>query len=281
MDPTSEDIKSARAAYAEELRYVAHVRSQRVIDAFATAPRERFLGARPWRVYDFADGYWEAPGDDPRAAYHDVLFAIDPSRHLNNGQPQFWARLLDKLEIREGDSLYHVGAGTGYYTAVMAELVGASGAILAVEIDATLAGRARANLAPWAIANVVAADGASFDPGLVDVIVINAGATHPLPLWLDALKSGGRMLLPLTSDKSQGWVFRIERSADGERYAASVASGVAIYPCASARSKEAERLLADALAKGSPQAVRSLRRDAHACGDSCWLHGDGYCFSTL
>ena len=280
MDITQEDIKAARLAYAEELRYAAHVRSDRVIEAFATVPREDFLGARPWRVYDFVDGYWEAPGDDPRSAYHDVLFAIDAARNLNNGQPQFLARLLDKLEIRAGDKVYHLGAGVGYYSAVMAQLAGPEGAVVAVEIDATLADRARGNLASRGNVEVVAADGASFDPGLVDVIVVNAGATHPLPLWLDALKPGGRMLLPLTSDRWHGAVFRIERAGDTDCYGVSVISSVAIYPCSGARTIEAERLLAQAFGKGGQHFVRSLRRDAHAPDADCWLHGEGYCFST-
>jgi protein-L-isoaspartate(D-aspartate) O-methyltransferase len=280
MDITPEQIKAARSAFAEELRFVAHVRSNRVIEAFASVPRERFLGERPWRVFDFSDGYWEAPGDDPRSAYHNVLFAIDAARHLNNGQPQFWARLLDKLEIRSGDRVYHVGAGVGYYTAIMAALAEPGGAVVAAEIDSTLAERARVNLASLANVAVVAADGASYDPGPVDVIVVNAGATRPLPAWLAALKPGGRMLLPLTADDKQGVVFRIERLADAESYSASAISGVSIYPCSGARSPEAERRLARALAKGGQNAVRSLRLDAHDLDSHCWLHGGGYCFST-
>lgn len=280
MDTDSADIKAARAAFAEELRYVAHVRSERVVAAFATIPRERFLGDRPWRIYHFADGYWEAPGDDPRAAYHNVLFAIDAARGLNNGQPEFLARLLDSLEIRAGDKVRHVGAGVGYYSAIMAQLAGPDGAVVAIEIDSTLAERARANLAPWPHVEVVAADGASFEAGPADAIVVNAGATHPMPAWLAALTPGGRMLLPLTANGGQGAVFRIERSPDRDRYGAAFVSGVAIYPCAGARTPEAERLLAHALAQGGQRLVRSLRLDAHAADASCWLHGDGYCLST-
>jgi protein-L-isoaspartate(D-aspartate) O-methyltransferase len=280
MDVTPQDIKAARLAFAEELRYVAHVLSNRVIEAFASVARENFLGERPWRIFDFTDGYWEAPGDDPRSAYHNVLFAIDSARNLNNGQPQFWARLLDKLEIRAGDKVYHIGAGAGYYTAIMAALAEPGGAVVAAEIDPTLAERARANLASQGNVAVMAVDGASYDCGLVDVIVVNAGASHPLPAWLAALKPGGRMLLPLTADDWQGAAFRIERLAEAGPYGASAVSGVAIYPCSGARSAEAERRLALALAKGGQNAVRSLRVDAHDHDSSCWLHGEGYCFST-
>jgi protein-L-isoaspartate(D-aspartate) O-methyltransferase len=273
------DIDTARRAFAEELRYVAHVRSDRVIAAFATVPRERFLGAPPWQVFDLADGYWELPHEDTGAAYHNVLFAIDTTRELNNGHPEFWARLLDKLDIRAGDKVFHVGAGLGYYTAIMAELAGADGAVVAVEIDPALAERARANLASRKNVQVIAADGALFDPGPVDVIVVNAGVTHPMPVWLDALMPGGRILLPLTAENGRGTVFRIERLATPEMFAAAAISGVGIFPCAGARSVPAARRLGRALGDGGQRFVCSLRLDPHARESTCWLHGDGHCFS--
>jgi protein-L-isoaspartate(D-aspartate) O-methyltransferase len=57
----------------------------------------------------------------------------------------------------------------------------------------------------------VAADGSRHDPGPVDALIINAGATHPMPGWLSALKPGGRMLLPLTTERGDGIVVRVER----------------------------------------------------------------------
>jgi protein-L-isoaspartate(D-aspartate) O-methyltransferase len=273
------DIDTARHAFAEELRYAAHVRSDRVIAAFATVPRERFLGAPPWQVFDHADGYWEVPGDDPSAACHNVLFAIDAARELNNGHPEFWARLLDKLDIRAGDKVFHVGAGLGYYTAIMAELAGTDGAVVAVEIDPALAERARANLASRKNLHVIAADGALFDPGPVDVIVVNAGATHPMPVWLAALMPAGRMLLPLTAEGGRGTVFRVERRETPTAFGAAAISGVSVYPCSGARSAPAARLLARALGEGGQRFVRSLRLDPHAREGTCWLHGDSHCLS--
>jgi len=88
------------------------------------------------------------------------------------------------------------------------------------------------------------------------------------------------MLVPLTADDRQGAVFKIERLTETGSYSASAISGVAIYPCSGARSPEAEQRLARALAKGGQNSVRSLRADAHDHGSTCWLHGEGYCFST-
>jgi protein-L-isoaspartate(D-aspartate) O-methyltransferase len=206
------DLNTRRAAFAEELRYVAHVRSDRVITAFATVPRECFLGAPPWHALDLYDGtYWDVPGVDPASLYHNVIFAIDAARTLNNGQPEFWARLLDRLEIRGGDSVYHIGAGVGYYTAIMAELAGPDGKVVAAEIDPELAMRARANLAARPNVEVVAADGSVTDPGMVDVIVVNAGATHPMPAWLGALMPGGA---PASAADCRQWArFGVPRRA--------------------------------------------------------------------
>ena len=86
---------------------------------------------------------------DPRHLYRDVLVALDEARGINNGQPSLWAFLIDQLDNAAGKNVLHLGCGTGYYTAIMAELAGPTGKITAVEIDVGLAGRARAALLPW------------------------------------------------------------------------------------------------------------------------------------
>ena len=198
------DIKQARRWFAEELRHTAHVRSPPVVEAFATVPREHFAGPGPWRVLSPLSGpdYWTTDDADPRHLCHDVLVAIDETRRLNNGQPSLWAARFDQLGLKPGDRVIHVGAGLGYYSAILAEIVGLSGEVTAIEIDSGLAERARANLARnWPQAKVIATDGFAFradEP--VDAIVVNAGVSHLALPWLDSLKGdGGRLLVPLTN----------------------------------------------------------------------------------
>ncbi len=279
MSHPAERIEAARRFYAEELRFVAHVGADAVIRAFASVPREKFLGPGPWLVMGDDRTYWRTPDDDPAHVYHNVLLAIDPVRELNNGHPQFWADLLNKLGLRRGDTVCHVGAGTGYYTAIQAEIVGPAGRVVGIEIDPDLAKQARANLADRANVKIVTADGSQYDPGPVDALIVNAGATHPMPGWLSALKPGGRMLLPLTTERNDGIVLRIERMGEEAMYAAAVISGVMIYPCAGARERSAERALVRALAGGGRRFIQSLRVDPHTADGTCWLHGDGYCLS--
>src|SRR3984893_17715951 len=118
---TLSNLDVARAYYAEELRTVANLQSEAVVRAFAKVPRERFLGPGPWQMLSPGLEYWTTKDDDPKHLYHNVLVAIDAERRLNNGHPSFLAFLIEQLELQAGDHVVHVGCGTGYYTAVMAE----------------------------------------------------------------------------------------------------------------------------------------------------------------
>ena len=248
-------IVEARHRYAEELRYTAKVGSRAVIDAFATVPRERFFGPGPWRILSpmAAAEYWTTEDADPRHVYHDVLIAIDEERRLNNGHPSLWARLYDQLELTRGSHIVHVGAGTGYYSAVLAEIVGAAGHVTAIEIDPDLAERARHNLAAaWPQAAVVVADGFAFCPGRpADVIIVNAGVSHVSEAWLDALAAeNGRLLVPLTNADRWGGSLIIERRAgETQRYSVRYAGQIGIIPCIGGRDPVAEERLRAALAR--------------------------------
>ncbi len=270
-------IAQFRRVYGELVCAVAGTKDPRIIEAFATVPRERYLGPGPWSIRVFGD-YVETPSDDPAYLYQNYLFAIDADRELNNGESSFLARLIDLLELRAGDTAVHIGTGVGYYTAIMAELVGTTGRVDGFEVDPGLAERSRENLSHYRHVEVAAASGTDLQVEGVDALFINAGATHPQANWLDALAPGGRLVLPLTPDKGGGAMMKVKREARG--FAASFASNVWIFECAGAREPRAERRLARALKAGGVREVRSLRRDRHRRGDSCWLHGPGWCFST-
>src|ERR1035441_7206185 len=181
-------IEAARRFYAKELRFLTHMSSPALFAAFATVPRERFVGPGPWRIMGQKE-YWTTEDADPRRVYHNALIVLDEAKGINNGQPSLWAQSFDQLGVRANDHVLHLGCGTGYYTAILAEVAGPQGKITAIEIDADLAERARAALAPWPQVAVVKGDCAHgpFEPA--DVIVASAGATHPPPSWLAAVKA--------------------------------------------------------------------------------------------
>jgi len=275
--PTAVSIEHARHFYAEELCRANRITSPAICSAFATVPRERFVGPGPW-IIQTGGSSWFTEDGDPRRLYRDALIVLDESKHLNNGQPSLWAIHLDMLAVRPGDQVLHLACGTGYYSAILAELTGPAGKVTAVEIDEGLAARARVALEPWPHVTVIHADGSRgpFDPA--DVIVVSAGATHPLPAWLAALKPEGKLLFPLTSTRGPGAMAYLTRKSAGN-FAAMIRGSVFFVDFAGARDPEVSSELAHALKRDEGASVRSLRCDPHQPDESCWLHGNGWCFS--
>jgi protein-L-isoaspartate(D-aspartate) O-methyltransferase len=208
-----------------------------------------------------------------------VLVALVPEKGLNNGQPSGHAMWLSAADPRPGEHVVHIGAGTGYYTAILAHLVGGSGRITAIEYDASLANRARENLARFSNVVVINADGVvwPFDPA--DVIYVNAGVARPAETWLDRLNAGGRLVMPLTSHAppggvSHGVVFRFEKR--GAEFAAQVVSPTGFIPCEGLREAACEAALAQAFANGDVGRVTRLVRTTDHPDDAVWLRGPGW-----
>ncbi|MGA7924709.1 MAG: methyltransferase domain-containing protein [Candidatus Sulfotelmatobacter sp.] len=284
-------LEDCRRFYSEEIRLAANVNSAILVEAFARVPRENFLGPGPWKVasVDFGLGgttYIQTPDADPRHLYHNVPVALDPARDLNNGQPAALAKWIEALDIKSGVRVYHLGCGVGYFTAIMAEVVGRNGSVVASEIDPELAARASQNLAVYPNVSVHSGDGADFDPGRCDAMLINAGVTHPHPRWLESLNERGSLVLPLTiaagmgmrANLGKGVMAKITREANG--FSARVVTLVAIYSCVGMRDPQIEQALSKAMGAGKLFKLRSLRRDVHEPTDTCLMHGADLCLSS-
>jgi len=276
MDRETE-LAVIRRAYAKQTLARAKVDNPQIESAYADVRREDYLGPGPWQVFDLRGAYFPTPNGDPVYLYTDDLFGIVPERQLNNGQPSLHAALIASVLPKPGEHVVHVGAGVGYYSAVMAHLVRSSGRVTAIEFEPELAARARANFAQHTNVTVVEGDGALVPFDTADVIYVNAGATAPADTWLDRLADGGRLILPLTAMHRLGGVFRIER--EGDDYAAKLISPVAIFPCVGNRDAEAEKNLAAAFEKGGIQNVTRLYRGADIPDHRCWLRGRGWCLA--
>jgi protein-L-isoaspartate(D-aspartate) O-methyltransferase len=288
-------LDSTRRRYAESIRDQLWRRhrlrlSDRLVEAFAQIPREEFLGPPPWVIRGMpASTMWQRVAvrlagrqardrttRDPGQLYRDVAVAIDAGRGLNNGQPSGVATWLHLLDLQRSDRILHIGCGLGYYTAVAAAAV-APGEVIGVELDAALASRARVNLGDVKHVNIVDGNGVEYDSGPVDAILVNAGVTHPRALWLDNLRAGGRMLLPLTNEQGVGLMLKVTREPNG--WTARFVSGLTIFHCVDGRDPEVSERLAAGFAEGSWKPVHSIRRDVHEPDRDCWLHVDGLCLS--
>ena len=155
----------------------------RVSEAFAATPRERFL-----------------PRSARRRAAYDGPISI--GRGQTNSQPRTVAAMLRLLEVRVGDRVLDVGSGSGWSTALLAHLTGPDGEVVGVELEPTLVEFGRANLTrmgrPWA--RIEAADpsrlGWPREAPYDRVLVSAAPRTLPEEL-VDQLVDGGRMVIPV------------------------------------------------------------------------------------
>ena len=245
--------------------------------AFASIPRERFVGPPPWRV--FAQGSYIDPAPyDPAVLYQDVVVSLGTEAPLNNGQPTLHAYCINALGLKKGERVIHVGAGTGYYTTILARLVGETGFVDAYEIEPRLAQRAKDNLSALPQVRVHVRSGAIAPLPACDAIYVNAGATEPLAAWLDALNPQGRLLFPLTDGNGAGAMLLITHLSDSS-YSARFLTQVHFVACIGARNEAVARNLARAFHNRDWTKVKSLHRDDEP-DRSCWFAGEGWWLST-
>lgn len=275
-------LVEARRAFAQRITGIAGICQESeggrgILAAFEAVPRENFVGPPPWLIVS-PEGHFEGISDDPVALYHDALVVLNAGKGLNNGQPSLHAMCLSVLAPRKGERAIHVGAGSGYYTAILAMLVGETGHVDAYEIDPELASMAAANLAGMAHVEVHERSGAEAPLPDCDVLYVSAAAAEPLAVWLNALRCGGRLLLPLEPRGESGEMLLVTRQSE-QIYSARFLCGVQFVACIGAQDPEAAKALHEAFRRGNWGAVKSLHRNNEP-DESCWCAGRGWWLST-
>ena len=270
-------IARARARYARNVAAQGGEAFRGPLEAaFRRVPRELFLGPPPWfAVTD--GGYVAVPRDDPVRVYQDALFALDRAKGINNGEPTLHARMLAALNPHLGDHVAHIGAGTGYYSAILAELVGPQGRVVGYEIEPELAARARTYLAGWSNIEVRSQSAAGVKLPAVDGIYVNAGATRPEPCWLDALKEEGGLVFPLVT--ADGWGVMLKARKRGDAFDVDLINRVRFIPCTGVSDEAEGEAVARAFRSGELFDARSLHR-GNAHDSSCVLTGKGWWLSN-
>ncbi len=170
-----------RAMVASQLRTTG-VNDPRVLAAMGAVPRERFV-----------------PADRSAAAYADALVPLGEGRWLNS--PMSLGKLLTEAAPREGERALVVGAATGYAAAVLATLVGA---VVALEEDEALAGRAGAALTGSGIQLVKGPLAEGWKPGAPYDLILVDGAVETIPdALVDQLADGGRLAAAIVENGVQ------------------------------------------------------------------------------
>jgi len=179
------DYRKMREAMVRKQIIARGIKEKRVVEAFRRVERERFV-----------------PSEVREQAYEDFPLAIGEEQTIS--QPYIAALMTQCLELRGEEKVLEIGTGSGYQTAILAEL---AREVYSVERIASLAQRAKTVLDELGYTNVKirVANGTlgweEYSP--YDRILVTAGAKElPKPL-LDQLAEGGVMVIPVGDLLSQ------------------------------------------------------------------------------
>lgn len=205
-------LEEVRSFHAKMMAAASISTDERLERIFELVPREIFCGPGPWRIMGYNLSYLETPSADPIHLYQNVVVALDAAKGINNGEPFLHAGWIGAAAPKAGDTICHIGAGTGYYTALLSKLVLPNGSVYAFEIDENLVRRARKNLEPFESVSVTHGDATAMPLPAADLIYVNAGVVAPPASWLNALKPGGRMIFPWQPVEGIGLAMLVTRA---------------------------------------------------------------------
>jgi protein-L-isoaspartate(D-aspartate) O-methyltransferase len=254
------EVAAIRARYAADAMVWAReagMDNPRVQAAFAAIQRERYLTPPPWRIFA-PGGIMEDETSDPTKLYADVLIVLDRAKGINNGQPSLHAAWMAGVDPRPGEIVVQVGIGAGYYTALLAWLVGETGRVEAYEIEPRLAEIAAGNLAGLPQVRVHAESAIGIDLPAADIVYVSAGAVAPDPTWLRCLRPGGRLVMPWQPSSAEGRTLVVRRTPEG--FGARLHASVSFVPCVGAGRR-------DAGPRGSPSRPISETRSVLFSGE--------------
>ena len=190
------DFEAARATLIKHLS--AEIKDRRVLDTMSRIPRERFV-----------------PGESQHLAYDDIPLPIGMGQTIS--QPFIIALMTEALELTGSEKVLEVGTGSGYQSAILAEL---SSLVITVERLPALADSAKQVLADLGYSNVkVRTAGEALgwpEEAPYDAIIVTAGAPSVPPDLLAQLTSGGRLVIPVGSRYLQE-LYKITRGKKKDR----------------------------------------------------------------
>src|SRR6267154_1428892 len=172
------------------------IRDERLLAAMSKVPRHEFVNEQNWN---------EAYADHP----------IPIAEQQTTSQPYMIAAMIQAAQIKPEDRVLEIGAGSGYQTALLAEL---ASQVFAVERYASLAEAAQKTLdrLGYRNAKILTGDGSLglLEAAPFDAIIVSAAAPRIPKALAEQLSVGGRLLIPV-GESEQQLLQLVQRHADG------------------------------------------------------------------
>lgn len=235
MSRARASLDEIRKFHARLMAAASHSADPRLERIFELVPREAFVSAGPWQIM-VGNRYVETPSADPAYLYQNALVALDAAKGINNGEPFLHAAWIGAVAPQGGDAICHIGAGTGYYTAVLSMLALPGGKVEAFEIDPDLALKAVRNLEPFEAVSVTTGDATRLAIPASDLIYVNAGVAAPPLAWFEALRPQGRMIFPWRPSPTVALAVIVRRT--GAAFAVEPLMPAWFIPCIGASSTD-------------------------------------------
>jgi protein-L-isoaspartate(D-aspartate) O-methyltransferase len=192
----SQPFAAERSSMVERQLRQRGIRDERVLGAMNKVPRHEFVSPQNW-----VDAYADRP--------------VAIAEQQTTSQPYMIAAMIQAAQIKPEDRVLEIGAGSGYQTALLAEL---ANQVFAVERHASLSEAARNTLERLGYRNarVVTGDGSLGFPEAApyDAIIVSAAAPRIPPALAGQLATGGRLVIPV-GDSDQQTLQVVVRNPDG------------------------------------------------------------------
>ena len=177
--PPAVDFTALRQRMVQQQLILRGIKDPRVLAAMSKVPREQFV-----------------PENLRASSYQDRPLPIGYDQTIS--QPHIVALMTEKLRLQPNERVLEIGTGSGYQTAILAELVAE---VYSIEIVDPLAKTAETTLTLLGYKNVHIKTGDGYkgwpEFAAFDAIIVTCAPNHvPQPL-IDQLKNGGRMIIPV------------------------------------------------------------------------------------